>query len=136
MTSRPASYSHARGLPRAQAGITLISMLILLCGVALLGIGAFRLIPVYISDYKITGALKSVQNEFDGQPASPAELRQALYKRFNIEMINVIKARDIKVKRDKNEVMMTAEYEHEVPYLGNIYLRVKFNHQVPVALGR
>jgi hypothetical protein len=136
MTSRPASYSHARGLPRTQAGMTLLSLLVLLCGVALLGIGAFRLIPVYISDYKITGALKSVQSEFDGRSASPAELRQALYKRFNIEMINVIKARDVKVKRDKNEYMMTAQYEHEVPYLANIYLRVKFNHEVPVRFGR
>lgn len=136
MTS-PARQHGLRGArPRTQRGLTFLSLLLLLAGIGLLGVGGFRLIPVYLADLKIKGALESVRDEFDGVSASPAELRRALAKRFDIEMIEAISARDVQIERDRNAYRLVADYDREVPYLGNVYLLVKFDHQVAVRFGR
>jgi hypothetical protein len=123
------------GAPSRQRGLTLLSLVFLLAVVGLLGIGGFRLLPVYLVDLKVQGALKSVSEQFDGMSTSPAELRRALSKRFDIEMIEGLRARDIDIERGKGEYLLVATYDREVPYLGNVYLRVKFDHRVSIRFG-
>ncbi len=132
MTTRPTALPSRR----SQRGLTFISWLILLLGAGLIGLFLFRLIPVYLNHTKIVGALSSVKGEFASQSPTPAALRQALYKRFDIEEIGVLKPSEVKIERGAGEYVLVAAYDNEVPYLRNIYLVVKFDHRVSIPYGR
>ncbi|MEM9385810.1 MAG: DUF4845 domain-containing protein [Pseudomonadota bacterium] len=118
---------------RGSRGVTLPTLIVILAGLALIALGVFRLIPVYIGHMKVVGAMTSVQNEFEGENASRLELLAALEKRFDIEMIDIIRYRDVKVERDGDFMSMTAQYENEVPFIANVHFLVRFDHSVSIA---
>jgi hypothetical protein len=122
--------------PRTERGLTFLSLLVLLAGIVLIGLAGFRLIPIYLNQMKVVAAMESVRDEYRGQETTPAELRSSLYKRFDIEMVGVLKARDVSIKRNSGEYTMRAQYQNEVRYLGNVWLLVKFDHVVDVPRGR
>lgn len=118
---------------RGSRGLTLPTLIVILAGLALIAVGVFRLIPVYLGHMKVVGAMQSVQNEFEGENVSRLELLGALEKRFDIEGIEIIRYRDVKVERKGDVMSMTAKYENEVPFLANVYFLVRFDHSVLVA---
>lgn len=129
----PAGARHGRDTSlHQQGGMTFISLLIVLAGVALIGLGVFRLIPVYLAQMKIVGAMESVKKEYAGDSPTPRQLQQSLAKRFDIEMITAIRYRDISLSRQGDGILMKADYANEVPFIGNVHFIVRFDHQVTV----
>ncbi|MEO0421651.1 MAG: DUF4845 domain-containing protein [Pseudomonadota bacterium] len=118
---------------RGSRGLTLPSLIVILAGAALIALGVFRLIPIYLGHMKVVGAMQSVQNEFEGENMSRIDLLGALEKRFDIEGIEIIRYRDVKVERKGDFMSMTAKYENEVPFLANVHFLVRFDHVVLVA---
>ena len=82
---------------RHQAGMTMLGLIILAVFVGLFAFAGIRLTFVYLNYMKIVGVVNGVVEEFDGQGASRSAIRSSIARRFDIESVGEIDAKDIKV---------------------------------------
>lgn len=115
--------------PYHQQGFSLSSMLfwsIILVLVAVLGM---KVVPVYIENASIKKNLIAISNDSNLQNASTDQIRLAFTKRAQIDGITAITAKDIKIMRDKGQLMLSTNYSVNVPLFGNIALLIDFETQ-------
>lgn len=118
-----------RSVPR-EDGMTALGIIILVMFVGIFVFGALRLTPIYLNYMKVAGVLDGVYKEFDSQNPSRSVIRRSVQRRFDVESVSIITARDIKVTADSGGFRVEAVYDHTVPFIGNIYFTVKFDEQV------
>jgi len=119
---------HAKhGTPGRQVGATLLGYIILVLFVGVFAFGVIRLTPVYLNYMKVVGVVDGVHEEFDGQNASRAQIRTSIARRFDIESVSVITARDIAVTPENNGFLIRAEYDHTSAFIANISFTVHFD---------
>lgn len=121
-----------RATPPRQAGMTTLGFLILVVFVGLFAFAFIRLTPVYLNYMKVAGVLDGVHKEFDGQNPSRNAIRTSISRRFDVESVSQITARDIEVKTDSNGFIVQAAYDHTAPFIGNVSFTVHFDKQVLV----
>jgi hypothetical protein len=125
----------ARRLPARtdrQAGMTTIGFLILAVFLGLFAFAFIRLTPVYLNYLKVAGVLEGVHKEYDGQGASLASLRDSISRRFSVESVSQLTARDIKVTPNGSGYLVEAVYDQSAPFIGNISFSVHFDKKVQV----
>jgi len=118
--------------PSRERGMTTLGFLILVVFVGLFAFAALRLTPVYLNYVKVAGVLNGVYEEFDSQNPSRAALRTSIGRRFDVESVSIITEKDIKVTVDDGGFLVTANYDHTTPFIGNLYFTVKFDKTVLV----
>ena len=74
--------------------------------------------------------MDGVREEFDAQKASNADVRRSIARRFDVESVDIITARDISVTAVDGGLEVAAEYEHTVPFISNISFTVHFDKRV------
>ena len=112
---------------RRQAGMTTLGMIILAAFIGLIAFGGLRLTPVYLNYFKIVGVINGVQEEFDGQANSASAIRSSIARRFDVESVGVITARDVTVTTVDGGYEVRAEYHHTAPFIANISFTVHFD---------
>ncbi len=117
---------------RKQQGMTLIGMVIVAFIAGIFVLAAIRLTPIYLEYMNVDSAMKSMKRDLDGSNANPAQIRTALERRFDIDNVKSIRARDVKVERAADGYRVQAEYESRAPFVANIYFLVDFNKTVEV----
>ena len=85
-----------------QAGMTAVGLLLLAIFVGLFAFAAMRLTPVYLNYMKVAGVLDGVFKEFDSQAPSRASISKSIRRRFDVESVSVITARDIRIINEGN----------------------------------
>ena len=115
-----------------QAGVTAIGFIILAVFVGLFAFAAIRLTPVYLNYMKIAGVLDGVYKEFDSQGPTRSAVATSVRRRFDVESVGVITARDIKILNDGGGFRIEAVYDHTTPFLGNVSFTVHFDKKVLV----
>ena len=115
-----------------QAGMTAIGLVILLVFVGIFAFAFLRLIPVYLNYFKIVGVVDGVYEEFDGQNPSISAMKTSIRRRFDVESVGVITARDVKVTAVEGGYSVSAVYEHTAPFISNISFTVNFDKNVVV----
>ncbi|MEM9404197.1 MAG: DUF4845 domain-containing protein [Pseudomonadota bacterium] len=111
---------------RQQRGMTTLGFIILAVFVGLFAFAAIRLTPVYLNYVKVAGVVEGVFEEFDGQNPSSSMIKNSIIRRFSVESVSELEPRDITVKPESNGFMVTAEYDHTVPYIANVSFTVHF----------
>lgn len=114
-------------LANRQAGITLLGFIILAVFIGVFAFGAIRLTPVYLNYMKVVGVVEGVREEFDGQNAARADIRRSIGRRFDVESVSVITARDVTVTAVDGGYEVAAVYDHATPFISNISFSVHFN---------
>jgi hypothetical protein len=107
-----------------QYGISLLGLifwLVLLIVGALLGM---KLAPAYIEYGTAKSAIEAIAR--DRNAATPAEVRRAFESRAAIDNINVIKASDLDVTKQGNEMVIGFSYRKEVPLVANVGVYMDF----------
>ena len=117
---------------RKQAGITSLGFIILVVFIGIFGYAAIRLTPIYLNYFKIVGVVNGVQKEYDGQNPTRVELKKSISRRFDVESITVITARDVKVTSDSGGFLVEAVYDHDAPFISNVSFSVHFDKKVLV----
>ena len=112
--------------------MTALGMIILVTFVGLFVFAGLRLVPVYLNYMKVVGVIDGVREEFDGHGASPTEIRQSIERRFDIEDVKVIKARDVKVSAASGGFEVSAVYDHTEPFIANVSFQVHFDKRAIV----
>lgn len=115
-----------------QAGITTVGFLILGVFIGLFAFAGMRLSPVYLNYIKIAGVLDGVYKEFDSQNPSRAAIQKSIRRRFDVESVSVITARDIKIVSESGGIRIEAVYDHIAPFIGNVSFAVHFDKKVLV----
>ena len=120
-----------RSVPR-EDGMTALGIIILVIFVGLFAFGGLRLTPIYLNSMKVSGVIDGVYKEFDSQNPSRSVIRRSIQRRFDVESVSIITARDIKVTADSGGFLVEAVYDHTVPFIGNIFFTVKFDKRVTI----
>ena len=115
----------------AQAGITALGFLVLASLIGVVGLGAFKVVPMYIKNMRMNTILSEIQKDLNGQGANPTTIRYALSKRFSVEDINMDSDK-IQIAQSKEGYSLRITYENRAPYVADIYLVVAYNKQVEI----
>lgn len=121
-----------RGLKQRQAGMTTLGLIILVAFVGMFAFAGIRLTPVYLNYMKVVGVVDGVREEFDGTGATSSAIRNSIVRRFDIESVSQISARDIKVTKVDGGHEVAATYSHKAPFIANVSFVVDFDKRVLV----
>jgi hypothetical protein len=108
-----------------QRGVSLGGLLVVLFVLVIAGIFSLKLIPAYMQYFKARGAIVAIAND-DFRRSSVAEIRKAFDARASIDDIEDVKAEDLEITKDGNEVVIGFSYRKEVPLFANVGLFVDF----------
>lgn len=115
-----------------QRGITAIGFLIIAIMVASIGFAALRLTPIYLEHMKIASVLEDVKTNLDGSNPSIQQIKSAIGKRLNIEMVSSVKQQDFKIQKSEVGYRVRVQFDSETPYIANVWLLVRFNRAVEI----
>jgi hypothetical protein len=112
-----------------QAGMTTLGVIILVSFVGLMAFAGIRLTPVYLNYMKVAGVISGVQKEFDGANATRTAIRKSISRRFDIESVGIITAKDVKVTKVDGGHEVAATYSHKAPFIANVSFIVDFDNK-------
>ena len=121
-----------RRMKKRQAGMTTLGLIILVAFIALFAFAGLRLTPVYLNYFKVVGVVEGVREEFDGANASRSAIRSSISRRFDIESVGMITAKDVKVLKVDGGHEVAATYSHKAPFIANVSFVVDFDKRVLV----
>lgn len=123
-------YAKAHNKPlskRRQAGMTTLGMAILVAFIGLIAFAGMRLTPIYLNYMKVAGVVSGVQKEFDGANANRNAIRSSISRRFDIESVGEIVAKDVTVSKVAGGYEVAATYSHKSPFIANVSFLVDFD---------
>ena len=115
-----------------QAGMTTLGMIILVVFVGLFAFAGIRLTPVYLNYMKVVGVIEGIKEEFDSQAPSRAAIRTSIVRRFDVESVSQITARDIEITSVDGGFEVTAAYTHKTPFIANVSFAVDFRKSTKI----
>lgn len=114
---------------RAQLGMGMIGMLVVMLIGGLLLTCVIKMFPVYVGNWNIQSILGDLESQFEGVGALKKEdIVKKISKRMNVDMVDVITMDDVVVKKESGVYMVTANYEKRVKLIGNVDLVMVFNN--------
>lgn len=121
-----------RGMKKRQAGMTTLGLIILVSFIGVFAFAGLRLTPIYLNYFKVVGVVEGVRNEFDGSDATRSAIRSSISRRFDIESVGIITAKDVKVSKVDGGHEVAATYSHKAPFIANVSFVVDFDKRVLV----
>lgn len=113
-------------------GMTTVGMIILVLFIGMFAYAGLQLTPVYLNYMKVAGVVDGIKEEFDGQSPTVGNMRRSIDRRFSIENVAVITAKDIKITPEQGGYLVDATYDHTTPYLANVSFSVHFDKKAVV----
>ena len=114
-------------LVRRQKGMTTLGVIILVAFLGIFAFAAIRLVPVYLNYMKVANVVSGVTQEFDGAGATSSMIKSSISRRFDVEMISEIQAKDVTVKKVDGGYEVAAVYSHKTPFIANVSFVVDFD---------
>ena len=119
-------------LVKGQRGMTAIGWLIVLGMLSFFVLLVLRLAPAYLEFYKVKHVIESLKDEPYIGSKTPMEIRSLLQRRIDVNAIDSIQAKDIKIEQSNGKTTITAHYEVRVPIMGNVDAVTKFDKSIEV----
>ena len=116
-----------------QGGISATGFIIILLIIGFFTMIALKLIPVYFENFKIKSALEALKDEPSISQKTNVEIGNIIAHRFIIENIDRTKLDQIKIKRDRANILIDMDYEVRNDLVGNVDLVVSFKDRVEIA---
>ena len=113
-----------------QSGMTALGIVLLLAVIGIFAITAIRLTPIYLEYQSIASIMNGLTDE--SKTATPLQLRSMLSKRLNVNGVTVITEKEFKFSKKSGVMTVTIDYNHESPFMSNIFFLVKFHKEVQV----
>ena len=112
-----------------QAGLTLISWIILILLIGFVAMFGFRLFPIYMEYYSINASMNTAAHRIQvGE--TPAQIRLSIDNLFTINGVNDVtpeKNVTISSPQADNTITLTLRYDERVSFIGNVDLLVHFH---------
>lgn len=112
---------------RGQKGITLSGFLVWSVVLIFVALLAFKIGPPYIEYVSIQSQLKAIANDPEGRSGVRRVVEDLFDRRSAIESISAVKAKDILIARDGDQLVLSFEYTVCVPIVLNIRACMDYN---------
>jgi len=119
--------------PQKQKGMSAIGWILVAMVVGVFALVAIKLIPVYIQGYEIGSSMDAMAGDQSLHGKSPLDLKKALMRRLDINMIYDIHEDDIDITRSGDGYDIEIDYEPRIQLFGNLYFVVVFDRTVHVS---
>ena len=113
-------------------GMTLISMIVVIVFLLFLVVIAMNVLPVYLTDSTVKSVMTKLPDDTKVRGLSAKELKSTVAKRLNINSVYSIESKQIKVKKHRDESVVTIEYEPRGTLIGNLDYIVSFKHEAKI----
>lgn len=114
-----------------QAGRSILGWLLLLAPLVICGYACLRLIPIYITQHKVSSVLSRLANEQAGDPSSSsAALRATVARNLDINSVEFPTVDDFTFIREDGAWVVTVRYEDTVPLFAHLSLLASYDKQV------
>ena len=109
---------------RKQSGVTITALVIVLVIVIFVALLGFKLIPAFMEYRSMKGAISAIAREKQG--GTVAEIRRAFESRQAIDDFQAVKATDLDISKQGNQVVIAFAYRKEVPLFANVGVYIDF----------
>jgi hypothetical protein len=113
-----------------QRGWTVIGGLIGLMLVGFVGFLGLRIIPMYLDYFTIQSTLESLKSQPDAAKMSTFDIQKSIQTRFDVGYVDVVKAKDAKIRPNRNGKVVELVYEDRRPLISNLEIVGKFSKSV------
>jgi hypothetical protein len=124
--------ANGRSALRREGGMTTLGLIFLVAFVGMFAFAGLRLTPVYLNYMKVLGVVNGVYEEFDGTNPSRSAIRSSISRRFDVESVSEIHAREVTVTSVDGGFEVRANYSHIAPFIANVSFYVEFDKAVVV----
>jgi hypothetical protein len=118
--------------PSRQTGMTLIGFLLMFALIGFFTLLVLKLVPIYLEHFKIVSSLNSLQKEPDLGVKTKEEILSLLQKRWNINMVDDVTAKDVQITKQGGHVKVQVAYEAVEHIMGNVDALVSFDDAIEV----
>jgi len=115
-----------------QQGITAIGFILAAVFVGVFAFAILKVMPLYLEQMKVVSILEDVKEDLDGNKPSIIEIRSAIGKRLDIEMVTGIRTKDFTIKKAGTGYRVTANYERREAFFGNLFFVAVFDEQIEI----
>lgn len=113
-----------QNLPKSQHGLSLGALFVWLFIVIMLALLGMKLIPPYMEYATAKSVIESIARDRVG--ATPMEIRRAFDNRAAVDDIVAVKAADLDITKEGNEIVISFAYRKEVPLFANVGVYMDF----------
>lgn len=113
-----------------QKGIGWFGLLFVLATLGIFTVVGVKLLPLYLNQMKIASSINKVAADPAYATAEVGQLRSALQRYWDIESIDTLTPRDIKVKRTDKGRFLSYDYEAREHLFYNIEVLIHFQGDV------
>ena len=109
-----------------QRGVTFIGMMFIAGLIVFAAIIGLKLIPAYIEYATVVNILRDIAHSPEGR-GSPRDIQTSFKKHAQIDAIDTIKAEDIEVDKDGDQVVLRVNYSVKIKLFGNLNACIDFS---------
>jgi hypothetical protein len=113
--------------PSRQKGLTLIGFLWTLFLIGFFALLVLKIGPVYLEHYKVSSSLESLKKDNDVAFKSREEILSLLQKRWEINMVERVTAKDVKITKQGSYLRVEIAYDVAEHLFGNVDALLHFN---------
>jgi hypothetical protein len=107
-----------------QRGVTVTGLVVWLFVIIIVALLGMRLVPAYMEYGTAKNAIDAIARERNA--STPAEVRRAFESRAAIDDITAVKAADLDITKQGNDMVIGFSYRKEVPLFANIGVYLDF----------
>jgi len=112
------------GEPRRQRGLTIIGFLFVAAVIIVFALVGFRVLPSYIEYFTVQKALEATLS--DSANITPQDIRRSLERRIAADYIDSVRASDVTVSKDGNQIVATLAWQKILHMAGNASILLEF----------
>ena len=117
---------------KKQRGLTAISWTIIIALVAIQGVMALRIIPVYLDFSTVKSIMKTVAEDNEARGKTPGQVRGMIFRRIQLNNIYGLDDKSFKFQQLSDAMQVSVHYESRGPIYGNLEFIATFDHEVKI----
>lgn len=122
-------------LPGRQRGLGLWGWIFTLTMIGGASLITLRVIPFYLNELAIERVVKGTADDPGNANLDPAQLRNAMQRRWDVEAIHTLSPKDVKIVKTTGGRAMAYDYEARAHLFYNISVVAHFKKQFPLRGG-
>lgn len=115
-------------------GLSILTWLVVLAIGGLLLLATIRLVPVYLEYSSVRTVINNVISDSNTAMLSEHQIRDTIAKRFQVNRVENVSARDVEIKKDGMKLTIKVDYEVREPLVANVGLIVTFKRDFEKSL--
>ena len=108
-----------------QRGVSFLVVFLIFVVVALVAVGAMKILPAYSEFQTAKKAMNGVAAS-EGRTGSVTEIRKAFDRRASVDNISAVTGAELDVGKDGGEVVISFAYSKKIPLFSNVSVVIDF----------